>query len=374
MSNLLEYAQALVYQLLSMMPSRYQRQSLNALLGLFLMATGQALPQHSELVSASGLSRFLNHYHWPTRAVIRTVRAEVLRQIQAQDRYGCSPILHVVLDLTTLEKVGKFQGLGRLVRVYNGKRGLHLVVLYVLVGRVRLPWSFRVYRGQGQRSPIQLAQRLILSLPHCLTQTYRIRILADTAFGSADFLQWVKARPGCNAVVGVSDDRRLATLGQSVQSMTRQGSQVTLFGMTVPVTLSWYWLKRDNGQREKRFVVATEPLSGSYITRLGRRRWQIESFFKVAKHRFSLHRFGQQTLLGVYRWILLSLIAYFLAHSACLWSGQFYRPDWAMAAHLALEKLLPTVLVARLVLMIKRYQPLARTVGIELSIKGCDST
>ncbi|MGL6350877.1 MAG: transposase, partial [Aeromonas sp.] len=181
-----------------------------------------------------------------------------------------------------------------------------------------------------------------------------------------------KARPGCHAVVGVSHDRRLATTGQSVQSLTRQGSQVTLFGMTVPVTLSWYWLKRDNGQREKRFVVATEPLSGSYITRLGRRRWQIEGFFKVAKHRFSLHRFGQHTLLGVYRWILLSLIAYFLAHSACLWSGRYYRPDWALAAQMALEKLLPTVLVAGLILMITRYQPLAKTVGIELSIKGCN--
>ena len=32
------------------------------------------------------------------------------------------------------------------------------------------------------------------------------------------------------------------------------------------------------------------------MTWWGRRRWQIEGFFKTAKHRFGLHRFGQQTM------------------------------------------------------------------------------
>jgi len=43
----------------------------------------------------------------------------------------------------------------------------------------------------------------------------------------------------------------------------------------------------------------------------------IEGFFKTSKHRFGLHRFGQGTLLAVYRWLVLSLIAFTLAH-ACL--------------------------------------------------------
>ncbi|MBD2345010.1 hypothetical protein [Anabaena subtropica] len=30
---------------------------------------------------------------------------------------------------------------------------------------------------------------------------------------------------------------------------------------------------------------------------------QIEGWFKTAKHRFGLHRFGQGTLLGMYRWL-----------------------------------------------------------------------
>ena len=64
-----------------------------------------------------------------------------------------------------------------------------------------------------------------------------------------------------------------------------------------------------------RFVLSTKQLKGSTITWWGRRRWQIEGWFKTAKHRFGLHRFGlhrfgQGTLLGVYRWLVLSLIAY----------------------------------------------------------------
>lgn len=41
------------------MPSRYQQETLQALLGLFLEAKGQALPAHSLVKSASAISRFL---------------------------------------------------------------------------------------------------------------------------------------------------------------------------------------------------------------------------------------------------------------------------------------------------------------------------
>lgn len=369
MSNLIGYAQTLVYTLMAILPSRYQRQSLKALLALFLEATGQATTEQSSLVSASALSRFLNRYSWSTRDVIRTVRREVVRQIHAQDRYSCRPILYLVIDLTTLEKIGKFKQLGGVVRRYNRKRGLHLVVLYLLVGQVRLPWGFRVYRGTDGRTPTELAQRLVLSLPRSLSRRYELRILADTAFGNMPLLTWVHRRKGLNAVVGVRSDRRM-TNGQSVQSVRRQGTQVFLEGLKFPVTLSWYWFKRDDGTREQRFVVATEPLSGSYITRLGRKRWQIEGFFKVAKHRFSLQQFGQQSLLGVYRWIVLSWIAYFLAHCAALHLQQIHLPDWGAVAQFALELLLPEAVIAALVLTIKRYQPLARSLGIDLCVRG----
>lgn len=369
MSNLVSYAQNLVYALLCLMPSVYQKNSLRTLLGLFLEATGQALPQHSEAVSPSALSRFLNKYNWPCRAVIRMVRAQIVAQIQAERHCGRRPILQVILDMTCLEKAGKFKGLGKLIRVYNGKRGLHLVVLYIQLGDRRLPWGFRVYRGKGERSHIQLAQRLLLSLPKALTQRFEVRILADSAFGSTQMLKWVKQRKRTSAIFGVSCDRRLAD-GRHVNDLLERGQQVYLWGVDFPVTVSWYWLVKDDGTREKRFVVSTQPLSGVYITLLGKRRWLIEGFFKTAKHRFGLHRFGQSTLKGVYRWLVLSLIVYFLAHLACLWSGMTTLPDWAVASRLARETLLPSVVVLSLLIGIKRYQHVVRTQGLNISVTG----
>ncbi len=165
MLTILNYAQALVYTMMDLMPTKYQQKSLRALLGIFLEATGQSLPQHSQTVSPSAISRFLNHYQWSVRAIIRVLRVEIIRQVKAERGLGRRPILTVILDMTTLEKVGKFSGLGKLIRVYNGKRGLHLVVLYVQVGKSRIPWGFRVYRGQEELSPIKLGQRLLKTLP-----------------------------------------------------------------------------------------------------------------------------------------------------------------------------------------------------------------
>jgi hypothetical protein len=300
MLTILNYAQALVYTLMELMPSKYQQKSLRALLGLFLEATGQSLPHHSTTVSASALSRFLNHYQWSVRAVIRVVRIEIIKLAQAEKLPGRRPILQVILDMTTLEKVGKFSGLGKLIRVYNGKRGLHLVVLYILVGKRRLPWGFRVYRGKGELSLITLGQRLLKTLPKTLTAHYEIRVLGDSAFGSIEMLKWVKKQPRTSGIFGIRSDRRLAAGGQ-VSQIRQRGQQVVLQGLNFPVTLSWYWLKRDDRSKEKRFVISTKPLFGIYITLLERRRWQIEGFFKTVKHRFGLHQFGQNTLLGVYR-------------------------------------------------------------------------
>lgn len=50
--------------------------------------------------------------------------------------------------VASLEKCGKFLQFKDLIRVYNGKRGLHLVVVYLVVGQWRVPWSFRVWRGK----------------------------------------------------------------------------------------------------------------------------------------------------------------------------------------------------------------------------------
>lgn len=75
MSTILPQAQALVSGLKTLMPSIYQQDSLQAMLGLFLEGQGISLPEHCKTKSASALSRFLNEYKWPTRQVITAVRA-----------------------------------------------------------------------------------------------------------------------------------------------------------------------------------------------------------------------------------------------------------------------------------------------------------
>ena len=148
MDTILQHAQGPVYALLHLMPSAYQHSSLRSVLGLFLEAQGHPLPQHCQTQSASALSRFFNHYDWSTRSVLRTTRQQVLQQMRAHLPHSGSP-LKVLIDLTTLEKCGKFRHLSDSteheavpnpwVRVLNGKRGLHLVMLYRVLGEWHVP-------------------------------------------------------------------------------------------------------------------------------------------------------------------------------------------------------------------------------------------
>jgi len=378
METIVQHAQGLVYSLLCLMPSAYQKASLNAMLGLFLEAQGHPLPQQTQVKSASSLSRFLNHYLWSTRAVIRTTRQAMVQQV-VQHRQRQDLPLRVLIDLTSLEKCGKFLQLSTptedsehpdpWVRMLNGKRGLHLVVLYLEMGQWRMPWSFRVWRGKGYPSPSQLACKLLAQVPSALSRGRTVIVLADTEFGTVDFLAAVKGR-SWRAVVGMRSNRKLAD-GRSLKQLYRtgkRGQQVYLDGIAYPLTVSWFWLKRADGKRELRFVVSTYPYSGVYLVRLGRRRWAIEGFFKTIKHRFGLHRFGQSTRLGVYRWLILAWVAYLLAH----WIDQWSLPpvlDWKAASDLALKILFPSIIWFQLLKRIQSHADIAAHFGFDIDLK-----
>lgn len=369
MNLILKHAHALVYTLLQLMPTAYQQQNLQAMLGLFFQAQGQPLPAYSKAKSPSAISRFLNESSWSTKAVIAAIRACILSQLLSYRPRGCRPWLQVIVDLTTLEKRGKFKAFASLLSVLQGKRGLHLVVLYLVVGHWRIPWSFRVYRGKGTRTPAQLALRLIGALPKSLTRRYRVMVLADTGFGSIEFIEGVR-KLRHHLIVGVRCDRLLGD-GRSVASLHKAGSQVQLKGLHKVVTIAWFYLKRD-GKWQKRYVLSTRALKASTIIWWGKRRWQIEGWFKTAKHRFGLHRFGQQTLKGMYRWLILSLAAYLLAH----WAHLSVEPqtaliDWAQAAEIALHQLLPQLVALLLLLEVSRLQSLLHAQGFDIQISRC---
>ena len=348
------------------MPSPYQKLSLQASFALFMEPTnGRMLPEHGVIKSPAALSRFFNEYGWPTRAVIRATRQHILKQLSHYTAIGQRPYLQVIIDLTTLEKRGKFKAFARLIHILNGKRGLHLVVMYLVVGQWRIPWAFRSWRGKGTTTPAQLGLKLLRTLPKKLTHRFRVQVLADTGFSSVEFLTGVK-KLRYQAIVGIPNNRKLAD-GRQIKLLGKKGQQVKLSGLEGVVTVSWFYLKRD-GKLEKRFVISTRALKGSTIAWWGSRRWAIEGFFKTAKYRFGLASFGQQTLLGVYRWLILSFISFVLTHWVYLSSNVSLPPEWRQESELALQQLMPQIAVSSLLVEIERQREFLLSQGLALEL------
>jgi hypothetical protein len=286
--------------------------------------------------------------------------------------------LKVLLDLTTLPKRGKFKALQTQVdkdrvepwvRVLKGKRGLHIVTLYLVIGEWRVPWSFRVWRGKGQPSPAQLGLKLLRSLPKSLTQGFEVIVLADAEFATKDLLRWVRQQKW-RCALGIKSSRTLQD-GRTLKSLyrhARRGLQVTLNDLDFPLTVSWFWLNREDGKRELRFVVSTYPYSGAYLVRLGRQRWAIEGFFKTIKHRFGWHRFGQKTRLGVYRWLILALIAFLLTHWVYCWVAP-PALNWRDMAELALSLLFPFVVWVTFLRSLNHLRDIAVLFDFAISLK-----
>ncbi|MGH7998233.1 MAG: hypothetical protein ACREPR_02060 [Brasilonema sp.] len=72
---------ARVDNLKELMPTQYQKDNLDTMMGLFLEAQGHPLPEHSKTKSPSALSRFLNMNPWSTKDMIRIVRSHVLETV-----------------------------------------------------------------------------------------------------------------------------------------------------------------------------------------------------------------------------------------------------------------------------------------------------
>ncbi|MBI5812381.1 MAG: transposase [Meiothermus silvanus] len=338
-------AQSLLSAILALLPSPHLQASLKALLFLLLRGHGKARPQHSQTQSPSALSRFLNGYSWPTRALIRLSRKEAERALErARRRRGPKPRLLVVLDLVTLGQprrgyLGKRGAFPLLpLSFFHGKWGLHLVVLYLVYGDFRIPWVYRLFRGKGEKGLSFLALSLLASLPLWMRRAFRIRVAADAAFGTAWFLFGVK-RLGFEAVVGMRRNRRLRG-GGTLQGLRRQGSRVYLWGLSFSVWAIRYRYPLPQGGWEWRYGVVPFPATPRTLLTWGRRRFSIEHFFKAMKSEFSLGQFGQRTALGVHRFRVLSLLAYLLAH----WV-RVEREDqgltWQEAARESLRLLLP---------------------------------
>ncbi len=365
--NQLNPARQLVYDLKQAMPSADQQQSFTSLLGLFLQATGNIRLSHSQGKSASSLSRFLNHYSWSSKQLWEQLRRMQLEQLLKCRQRG-RPELQVIVDLTSLEKTGEFAELAPYIHTLDGKRGIHLVVVYLVLGSCRVPWSLRLWQGAGTASPAQLALEQLKQLPWILKQSYRLMGLGDGGFGTTAFLQGIKELE-MQAVVTMRADRQLEDGRQLHDIRGCEAVRPTGLGFTL-----WATRLRLKGRDEKpgqwRHVVSTKALSAKMIKRWGKRRFAIEGFFKVIKHRFGLHCFGQCTRLGVYRWFLFSLLAYSLAYQAHL-EHQQEQPDWQAASGQALHLFLPEYLMIWTLSQVEKLSSLGRSLGFEVLLCNC---
>jgi hypothetical protein len=155
--------------------------------------------------------------------------------------------------------------------------------------------------------------------------------------------------------------------GKAIKTITKKGQQIQIQRFEKMVTASWFYLER-NGKLQKRFVISTRVLKGSTITWWGRRRWAIEGFFKTIKYQFGLASFGQQKLLGVYRWLLLSLISFVLTHWVYLSLNPSSLPNWKDAALFTLQQLLPAIAVNLLLIEIENKRELLASQGLVLEL------
>lgn len=214
-------------------------------------------------------------------------------------------------------------------------------------------------------------------------------VLADSAFCSVEFIKGIR-QLGHHGVIGVRKDRRLQEEKEAADDdddggggggskylhqlscSSYQGSKrVHLEGLDVPVYVASYWLKREGGSKEQRFVLSTKALSAKHIVRWGKRRWKIEGFFKSVKGRFSLDRFAQGSKLGVYRYRIISMAAYMLAHwgHLCRESGRVL--DWGEAARVILEEVLAEMVVMELINEIEERRTLLLRHDIDIRVHRC---
>ncbi|ABF45997.1 transposase, IS4 family [Deinococcus geothermalis DSM 11300] len=355
-----ERARILADQLLAVPTTVYQQRSLQAALHLFLDTGTKTALHRAPLVSKSAVSRLLNNYDWDTAAcwaLLQRSQWEALLLAARRKRRAC---LRLSVDLTSIEKTGKQLPF---VRVYNEVHGIHLVVLFAEYRGLKFPVGYRVYREKGTATPVSLALELLGEVPDAIRKRFRIRVLADSGFEAAVFLDGVRTL-GFAFVVGVRATRRTTHPGQVTVADCEHGAWLELQNWPHD-TLTLARVER--GERTF-FSVASELMTGDEVAAEGGKRWNIESFFKEGKHQFSLQQFALRTARGLDRWVLLVFLAFTLT--------MLHRsPDLSLeeAAGLALTLALPFLRLNVIFARLATDEEFLRQHGYSLKIARCNS-
>ena len=240
-----------------------------------------------------------------------------LGQLYGVSRRGRRGDVALKLDLTCTEKTGKRIPFAR---VFNRAYGIQLVVLHVCFGGLSFPLAYRIYRGKGKRTPVDLALELLAQFP-ASAWTAKTVVLADAGFGSCDFIQGCQDLGFTRLLVGVRCDRKLQD-GRKLVQLSKRGERVGLHDLPdQPLYVSWCDVKRDGG-KNRFYVVSTFAAGGAYLARRYRKRWLIESLFNSIKHDFGLKEARLRTQTGIRLWIFFACLAYSFASLARFLSKQ----------------------------------------------------
>ena len=338
----------------------YQQRSLQAALFMFLDTATKTALHRAELVSKSALSRLLNEYAWDTASCWTLLESAQWDMLLLAAKGKHRPILRLSVDLTSLEKTGTTLPF---VRVSNEVHGIHLVVLLAEYGDVKFPVAYRVYKGKGTPTPVTLACEMLRSVPAAIGARFQVRVLADSGFEAAAFLDEVR-HLGFEFVVGVRATRRTLHPGEVTVADCPHGGYVELKNWPHDTLALGRF---DRGDRVF-YSVASELMDGDAVVAEGARRWQVESFFKESKHQFGLAQFALRTALGLDRWVLLVFMAWTLAI--------LHRADGMtleQAAFLALVTILPHLHLNWLLRQFSKHAEFLRQHGYSLRYTRCNS-
>lgn len=294
-----ERVSILTAQMMAVPTSSYQQRSLQAALHHFLDTGTKKALHRVETVSASAMSRLLNEYDWDTAECWSLLSQAQWELLLLATKGKPHPLLRLSVDLTSLEKTGQQLPF---VRVYNKVHGIHLVVLFAEYGALKFPISYRVYKGSRTPTPVTLALEMLKDLPDAIRRRFKIRVLADSGFEAAQFLDEVR-QLGFEFVVGVRATRRTLHPGVVTVADCPHGGYIELKNWPYDtLTLGCF----DRGGRTF-YAVSSELMSGDEVIAEGKKRWSEESFFKEGKHQF-----GLRTATGLDRWLLLVFLAWTL--------------------------------------------------------------
>lgn len=327
---------------------------------MFLDTATRTALHRAELVSKSALSRLLNEYNWDTAQGWTILHRAQWDALHLAARRKHLPLLRLSVDLTSLEKKGSMLPF---VRVYNKVHGIHLVVLFAQYGSVKFPVGYRVYKGKGTATPVTLARQLLQTVPDAIRRRFRVRVLADSGFESAVFLDEVR-HLGFEFVVGVRATRRTMHPGVVTVADCPHGGYVELKNWPHD-TLA---LGRvDRGDRTFH-AVSSELIEGDEVVAEGKERWNEESFFKEGKHQFGLAQFALRTAVGLDRWVLLVFLA---------WTLAILHRETGMTleacAMLALMTVMPQVYLNRLLQIFNKNAGFLGQHGYSLRYARCNS-